>query len=106
VIEVAGEFVAAAFFSRNWQLRDAAAAWLADLVGNGRLSGGPGAERRELAKGLVRLAVRGLKDKVPQVYSSCLGLLQVGVMGGQDVTSQARGNCHGSVQPDAVCSSC
>jgi hypothetical protein len=78
VIEVAGEFVAAAFFSRNWQLRDAAAAWLADLVGNGRLSGGPGAEHRELAKGLVRLAVRGLKDKVPQVYSSCLGLLQVG----------------------------
>ncbi|WIA42558.1 hypothetical protein OEZ86_008540 [Tetradesmus obliquus] len=76
VTEVAGEFVAAAFFSRNWQLRDAAAAWLADLVSNGRLSGGPGAERRELAKGLVRLAVRGLKDKVPQVYSSCLGLLQ------------------------------
>jgi centrosomal protein CEP104 len=80
VVEVAGEFVAAAFFSRNWQLRDAAAAWLADLVSNGRLSGGPGAERRELAKGLVRLAVRGLKDKVPQVYSSCLGLLQVRVL--------------------------
>ncbi|KAF6260813.1 flagellar associated protein [Scenedesmus sp. NREL 46B-D3] len=80
VAEVAGEFVAAAFFSRNWQLRDAAAAWLADLVGNGRLNGGPGAERRELAKGLVRLAVRGLKDKVPQVYCSCLGLLQALLM--------------------------
>lgn len=40
VVEVAGEFVAAAFFSRNWQLRDAAAAWLADLVANGRLGGG------------------------------------------------------------------
>jgi hypothetical protein len=85
VIEVAGEFVAAAFFSRNWQLRDAAAAWLADLVGNGRLSGGPGGERRELAKGLVRLAVRGLKDKVPQVYSSCLGLLQVSVLAAYSV---------------------
>lgn len=30
------------------------------------------------ARGLVRLAVKGLKDKVPQVYSSCLGLFQVG----------------------------
>ncbi|KAF8056211.1 CEP104 [Scenedesmus sp. PABB004] len=76
VLEVAGEYVAAAFFSRNWQLRDAAAAWLADLVGNGRLAGGPSGERRDLARGLVRLAVRGLRDKVPQVYSSCLGLLQ------------------------------
>lgn len=76
VIDVAGEFVAAAFFSRSWQLRDAAAAWLADLTNNGRLSGG-GPERRELARGLVRLAVKGLKDKVPQVYSSSLSLLQV-----------------------------
>jgi centrosomal protein CEP104 len=76
VIDVAGEFVAAAFFSRSWQLRDAAAAWLADLTSNGRLSGGA-PERRELARGLVRLAVKGLKDKVPQVYSSSLSLLQV-----------------------------
>lgn len=74
VVEVAGEFVAAAYFSRNWQLRDAAAAWLGDLVANGRLNGG---DTRETAKGLVRLAVKGLKDKVPQVYSSSLGLLQV-----------------------------
>ena len=74
MVEVAGEFVAAAYFSRNWQLRDAAAAWLGDLVANGRLSG---ADKRETAKGLVRLAVKGLKDKVPQVYSSSLGLLQV-----------------------------
>lgn len=76
VTDVAGEFVAAAFFSRSWQLRDAAAAWLADLTSNGRLSGG-GPERKDLARGLVRLAVKGLKDKVPQVYSSSLSLLQV-----------------------------
>lgn len=76
VVDVGGEFVAAAFFSKSWQLRDAAAAWLADLTSNGRLSGG-GPERRELARGLVRLAVKGLKDKVPQVYSSSLCLLQV-----------------------------
>jgi centrosomal protein CEP104 len=76
VTDVAGEFVAAAFFSRSWQLRDAAAAWLADLTSNGRLSGG-GPERKELVRGLVRLAVKGLKDKVPQVYSSSLSLLQV-----------------------------
>jgi centrosomal protein CEP104 len=79
VLDVAGEFVAAAFFSRSWQLRDAAAAWLADLTTNGRLSGG-GPDRRELARGLVRLAVKGLKDKVPQVYSSSLSLLQVGCL--------------------------
>jgi centrosomal protein CEP104 len=77
VIDLAGEFVAAAFFSRAWQLRDAAAAWLADLVGSKqRLSGG-GAEQREAARGLVRLSVKALKDKVPQVYSSNLSLLQV-----------------------------
>lgn len=91
VIDVAGEFVAAAFFSRSWQLRDAAAAWLADLTGNGRLSGG-NPERRELARGLVRLAVKGLKDKVPQVYSSCLSLLQVG---GRSAVVTGRWPCFG-----------
>eukprot|EP00878_Enallax_costatus_P018713 GHUV01019714.1.p1 GENE.GHUV01019714.1~~GHUV01019714.1.p1 ORF type:complete len:592 (+),score=256.35 GHUV01019714.1:204-1778(+) len=71
VTDIAGEYVAAAFFSKNWQLRDAAAAWLADLVANGRVN-----DQRELAKALVKLAVKGLKDKVPQVYNSSLGLLQ------------------------------
>jgi len=92
VIDVAGEFVAAAFFSRSWQLRDAAAAWLADLTGNGRLSGG-NPERRELARGLVRLAVKGLKDKVPQVYSSCLSLLQVGERSPYRATALLWGCC-------------
>jgi hypothetical protein len=46
-----GEFVASAFFSRNWQLRDAAAGWLADLVTNGRLAGGASSgEKREVAR--------------------------------------------------------
>lgn len=74
VSEIAGDFVAAAFFSKNWQLRDAAAAWLVGLVANGRVN-----DQRELAKGLMKLAVKGLKDKVPQVYNSSLSLMQVSV---------------------------
>eukprot|EP00878_Enallax_costatus_P030147 GHUV01032802.1.p1 GENE.GHUV01032802.1~~GHUV01032802.1.p1 ORF type:complete len:291 (-),score=124.57 GHUV01032802.1:761-1633(-) len=50
VTDIAGEYVAAAFFSKNWQLRDAAAAWLADLVANGRVN-----DQRELAKALLKL---------------------------------------------------
>lgn len=74
VLDVAGEYVAAALLSRAWQLRDAASAWLAQLAAGGGLTG---PERREAARGLLRLAVKGLRDKVPQVYISSLGLLQV-----------------------------
>lgn len=45
VAELAGDYVAAAFFSRNWQLRDAGIAWVTDLVRNGKVRGGPSGGR-------------------------------------------------------------
>jgi centrosomal protein CEP104 len=42
VAELAGDYVAAAFFSRNWQLRDAGIAWVTDLVRNGKVRGDTG----------------------------------------------------------------
>jgi centrosomal protein CEP104 len=74
VVEVAGEYVAAAFFSRNWQLRDAATGWVTDLVRNGKVSG---PDARETAKGLGRLSIRGMKDKVAGVFNASLPLFQV-----------------------------
>lgn len=67
----AGEYVARAFYSRNWQLRDAALQYLAELVRGGNVS-----DRRELCRSLVRLVVRSLRDKVPNVFFSTLPLLQ------------------------------
>ncbi len=39
VLELAGEYVAAAFFSKNWQLRDAALGHVTELVKSGALDG-------------------------------------------------------------------
>ncbi len=63
--------MARAFYSRNWQLRDAALQYLAELVRGGNVS-----DRRELCRSLVRLVVRSLRDKVPNVFFSTLPLLQ------------------------------
>ncbi|KIZ03119.1 Nephrocystin-3 [Monoraphidium neglectum] len=86
VAELAGDYVAAAFFSRNWQLRDAGIAWVTDLVRNGKVSG---ADKRDLARSLARLAAKAMKDKVPNVFLSSTGLLQALVEamagGGRDV---------------------
>ncbi|GLC37245.1 hypothetical protein PLESTB_001144100 [Pleodorina starrii] len=68
--DLAGEYVARAFFSKNWQLRDAAVVWLAKEVSSGGFEG-----KRDAFRTLVRLAVRGMKDKVANVYLSCLALL-------------------------------
>ncbi len=63
--------MARAFYSRNWQLRDAALQYLTELVRGGNVS-----DRRELCRSLVRLVVRALRDKVPNVFFSTLPLLQ------------------------------
>lgn len=125
--ELAGDYAAAAAFSRNWQLRDAAlqhATQVGGGDGDGRRAGrcwrsvsararararrGAGRRPEErrgeqhmtmgsgaaaapgcaqlvksgqaggAARGLVRLAVRALKDKVPNVFAAALTLYQVG----------------------------
>ncbi|GFR45564.1 hypothetical protein Agub_g6958 [Astrephomene gubernaculifera] len=68
--ELAGEYVARAFMSKNWQLRDAALTWLANKVSAGGFEG-----KQEAFRAVVRVAVRGMKDKVANVYLSSLALL-------------------------------
>ncbi|KXZ41368.1 hypothetical protein GPECTOR_518g498 [Gonium pectorale] len=87
--ELAGGYVARAFFSKNWQLRDAAVAWLTKEVSGGGFEG-----KRDAFRNLVRVAVRGMKDKVANVYLSCLALLPAMVDsglggGGRDAESMA-----------------
>ncbi|PNW77316.1 hypothetical protein CHLRE_10g431150v5 [Chlamydomonas reinhardtii] len=68
--DMAGEYVARAFFSKNWQLRDAAVAYLTKEVSSGGMEG-----KREAFRTLVGVVRRGMKDKVANVYLSCLALL-------------------------------
>ncbi|GIL71611.1 hypothetical protein Vretimale_933 [Volvox reticuliferus] len=83
--DLAGEYVARAFFSKNWQLRDAAVAWLTKEVSGGGFEG-----KREAFRLLVRMAVRGMKDKVANVYLACLALLPALVDSGLAAASGGR----------------
>jgi hypothetical protein len=56
--ELAGEYVARSFFSKTWQLRDAAVTWLTKQVSSGDLEG-----KRDVARTLVRtVLVRGERE--------------------------------------------
>lgn len=72
--ELAGTYVARAFFSKNWQLRDAAVQWLTKEAADGQLADKPNALRT-----LRNAVVRGLKDKVANVFLSSLALFSSSV---------------------------
>ncbi|KAG2484841.1 hypothetical protein HYH03_016407 [Edaphochlamys debaryana] len=70
--DLAGEYVARAFFSKNWQLRDAALTHLSKEMGSGGFDG-----KRDWFRTLTRMVARGMKDKVANVFLGCLALLPV-----------------------------
>ncbi|MEW5298759.1 MAG: hypothetical protein WDW36_001843 [Sanguina aurantia] len=61
--DMAGEFVARAAFSKNWQLRDAALMHLAKEAEGGGFN-----DKRDAFKILMRMVQRGMKDKVANVF--------------------------------------
>ncbi|KAG1659551.1 hypothetical protein FOA52_015355 [Chlamydomonas sp. UWO 241] len=69
--EVAGEYVARAMYSKNWQLRDAALGWLGAQIQSQALANQPNAFRV-----LSRVVTKSMKDKVANVFLSALGLFQ------------------------------
>ncbi|EFJ48806.1 hypothetical protein VOLCADRAFT_104552 [Volvox carteri f. nagariensis] len=83
--DLAGEYVARAFFSKNWQLRDAAVVWLVKEVSSGGFEG-----KRDAFRTLVRLVTKGMRDKVANVYLSCLSLLPALVDSGLAAASGGR----------------
>ncbi|GAX83265.1 hypothetical protein CEUSTIGMA_g10691.t1 [Chlamydomonas eustigma] len=72
VVEVAGEYVARALFSKNWQLREAALNYISSQV----LNSASLADNRDAFKTLSKTALRCMKDKVANVFLASLGLFQ------------------------------
>mmetsp|Transcript_16128 Transcript_16128/g.44039 ORF Transcript_16128/g.44039 Transcript_16128/m.44039 type:complete len:886 (+) Transcript_16128:261-2918(+) len=84
--ELAGEYCARAFYSKNWQLRDAALTYLSNQVASGELQSHSNAFRT--LSGIVK---RGMKDKLANVFLSSLSTFQTIVdnfaatVGGRDI---------------------
>eukprot|EP00195_Chlamydomonas_chlamydogama_P012277 CAMPEP_0202901254 /NCGR_PEP_ID=MMETSP1392-20130828/14151_1 /ASSEMBLY_ACC=CAM_ASM_000868 /TAXON_ID=225041 /ORGANISM="Chlamydomonas chlamydogama, Strain SAG 11-48b" /LENGTH=824 /DNA_ID=CAMNT_0049587793 /DNA_START=202 /DNA_END=2677 /DNA_ORIENTATION=+ len=91
--ELAGEYVARAFYSKNWQLRDAALSYLSTMIKDNALQ-----DKRDAFRTLVRTVQRGMKDKVANVFLTSLSLFQC-LIDGFSATA-------GSSSIQSACDSC